>query len=86
MALIQQKLGTHSANILTSKRSLEALRHFDIYIKCQFNPYEDDCDEEYEICLAGAPDTPDVGLKAGYLILKKYLDSTCVVLMAQGRN
>ena len=68
--LLRQKLGIHAAKTLTPKKGLEALRHFDVYIKRQFNPYVDDCNEEYEICLAGAPDTPEIG---GYQILQQLI-------------
>jgi hypothetical protein len=74
-ALVKRKLGRHSATILTPKRILEFKRQFDSFIKRQFDPFDEDCEEEYEVNLAGAPDIPEVGLEAGYLKIKKHV--TC---------
>lgn len=48
------------------------MRQFDTVIKCQYNPYDRDCDMEYEIPMAGAPNIRKVNLKEGYLTLSKF--------------
>jgi hypothetical protein len=37
----------------------------------EFDPFEDDCEEEYEIHVKGAPEMPEIGLEEGYLKLSK---------------
>jgi hypothetical protein len=53
----------------------EIMRHFDTVIKCQYNPYDSRCEDEYEIPIAGAPNIPEINLEEGYLTLTK-----CVLL------
>ena len=57
--------------MLNDKRRIELRRHFDSFIKRQFNPLDPDCEDEYEIPFAGAADIPDIGLEAGYLKVRK---------------
>jgi hypothetical protein len=47
------------------------VRQFDT-IKKEFDPFEGDCEEEYEIPIKGAPEMPEIGLEEGYLKLSKY--------------
>ena len=58
--------------MLTDKRRIELRRHFDSFIKRQFNPLDPDCEDEYEIPFAGSADIPDIGLEAGYLNVRKF--------------
>ena len=47
------------------------MNQFDSSIKTQFNPYDRDCEDEYEIRLYGSPDIPEAGLEADYMTLTK---------------
>jgi len=49
-----------------------AVKAFEGGIKFQFDPYDEDCEQEYEIPLRGAPDIPDLDLHDGYLTIRKY--------------
>lgn len=70
--LLRDHLGPHCQEVLTPKRVQEAVTQFEGKLKLNFNPYEDYCDNEFEIPLPGAPDIPSVNLEAGYLKLTKY--------------
>lgn len=72
-ALLMRKLGRHAKAMLTDKRRIELRRHFDSFIKRQFNPLDSDCEDEYEIPFAGSVDIPDIGLEAGYLKIGKFI-------------
>lgn len=52
-----------------------AVKAFEGAIKFQFDPFDDDCDTEYEIPLRGAPNIPSIGLEEGYLKISKYVSS-----------
>jgi hypothetical protein len=70
---LHERLGPHSQKVLTPKRLLEAIRHFEGNLKLNFDPYDQTfCDEEFEIPLPGAPDILSIDLEAGYLKLSKY--------------
>jgi hypothetical protein len=69
---VKEKLGRHAPLLWTPRRALEAAKYFENGIKRYFNPYDKECEMDYEIPLVGAADAPDVGLEAGYLRLKKY--------------
>jgi hypothetical protein len=71
-ALLKRKLGKYAGKMLTDKRRIELRRHFDSFIKHQFNPMDPDCEDEYEMTFAGAADIPDIGLEAGYLKVRKF--------------
>jgi hypothetical protein len=70
-ALLKMKMGRHVATIWTPKRAFEAEKYFDARLKRNFNPYDSDCEASYEIPLVGAPDVPEIGLEAGYLMLRR---------------
>ena len=55
-------------------------RHFDSFIKRQFNPLDPDCEDEYEIPFAGSADIPDIGLEAGYLKIRKFVRILIVLI------
>ena len=69
--LLRRKLRQHADEILQPSRLSGAKRHFEAFIKRQFNP--DECDEEsLELPLRGARDIPECGLQIGYLKLTKF--------------
>jgi hypothetical protein len=71
--LLRRRFRRVSENILTPKRIAELLRYFDSSIKRQFNPLDPSVDNDFEIPIAGiADDIPHIGLKDGYLSLKKF--------------
>lgn len=71
--LLRKKLGKNAKRILTPESLEEPMGKFDSTIKRQFNPYEADCEDEYQIRLSGnPPDIPEAGLEAGYLKVTKY--------------
>lgn len=69
------KLGQQAAHIWTKRRETDARTFFDNAIKRQFNPYDRDNEETYEIPLNNSPDIPEIGLTDGYLSLGKFRDS-----------
>jgi hypothetical protein len=69
--LLRDKVGAQAKTILTERRVNEALRYFENAIKRAFNPYEEACETEFEIPMAGAPDVPALGLEEGYLKLSR---------------
>ena len=70
--LVQEKFGNKASSILTPKRLNGALRHFEVVVKRVFDPYDGNCQREYEIPLIGAPDVPESGLVDCYLTLSQY--------------
>ena len=52
------------------------MRQFDT-IKKDFDPFEEECEQEYEIPIRGAPEIPEIGLEEGHLKLSKYVTSKC---------
>jgi hypothetical protein len=73
--LLRNKLRRNATKILTPERLVEPIDSFDTVLKRQFNPYDKDCEDEYQIRFSGPspPDIPEVGLEAGYMKLTKYL-------------
>ena len=70
-ALLRRRLGRKAEKILT-KTTLPRLRqYFDSGIKCQFNPYESECEREFPVPFPQAPDAPEAGLEDGFMILKR---------------
>jgi hypothetical protein len=69
--LLRQKMGRHANSLLTIKRAFETAKWFDDGTKRHFNPYDKDCEPEFEIPLVGVPDVPEIGLEYGYLRLKR---------------
>jgi hypothetical protein len=71
--LLRKKLGRHAKRILTAESLEEPMTNFENALKRNFNPYEPDCEEAYEIRLSGRPpDIPEAGLEAGYIKVTKY--------------
>jgi hypothetical protein len=68
--LIRNKLGPKADSILTKKAAVDCLKNFE-NIKREFNPYDQDCENEYEIPIKGAPEMPEIGLEEGHLKLSK---------------
>lgn len=69
--VLRKRLGKYATSILTERRVADATRHFEHSIKRQFNPLDDCCDDTYEVPFLGAPDLSEIGLEAGYLILRR---------------
>jgi hypothetical protein len=70
--LIRTKLEQNGASDLLNPRRLqEALKHFSNSIKFQFNPFDVDCQESYEVPFPGTADVPSMDLEAGYLRLQR---------------
>jgi hypothetical protein len=69
--LLRRKLGARANEILTSKKLLSARKQFDNTIKTSFNPFDSNCDQEFEISIHQAPELPELGLEDGYLKLTK---------------
>lgn len=69
--LLRARLGRFADGVLTPRVLLGAQRHFENLIKCQYNPYDEYTEEEYEIPLTGAPDRPEIALEGGFLNLTK---------------
>ena len=70
--LLHQLLGSRGPEILTPRRLAEAVKNFEGNIKIYFDPFDEDCEDEYEIPLPGAPDIPSIGLVEGFITLSKY--------------
>lgn len=68
---MRRRLGARADLILTKRRIQDTVRHFDTIIKRQFNPFDDDCDSEFEIPLVGVADVPEIDLNDGYLKLSR---------------
>jgi len=70
-SLLRTRLGSHSREILTPGILDEAHRQFESSIKLSFNPYDNECESEYEISFLGAPDLPTLRLEEGFLTLTR---------------
>src|SRR5271169_81299 len=69
-SLLRQRL-TRSGNLNVSEGSISRTLGSFEHIKQEFNPYEAECEMEYEIAIPGAPDVPEIGLEEGYLMLSR---------------
>ena len=78
--LLRTKLGDQANTILTARRLNEAIRYFENSIKRAFNPFDDACDDEYDIPLSGARDMPGIDLEDGYLKLSKFNPGNFIML------
>lgn len=78
--LLRRKLGDQANTILTARRLNEAIRYFENSIKRAFNPFDDACDDEYDIPLSGAKDMPSIDLEDGYLKLSKFNSCNFIML------
>jgi hypothetical protein len=68
--LIRTKLGRFADSILIKTVPAEVHKFFDTF-KRDFDPYDIECESEYEIPLKDAPEMPEVGVSEGSLTLKK---------------
>ena len=66
---LHQRLGSRVQ--LSEKALAQAVKTFESAIKIKFDPYGDDCDDEYEIPVRGVKDIPEIGLEDGYLKISK---------------
>jgi hypothetical protein len=50
------------------------VKTFESAIKFHFNPYSDDCEDEFEIPIRGKgiPEIPEIGLEDGTLNISRY--------------
>jgi len=80
--LLRRRLGLSAALILNAKVKAETLKKFDS-IKRRFNPFDGDCETEYEIPLRGAPEMPHIGLEEGHLKLTMSIHSSLFCLFAE---
>lgn len=64
-------MGRHAASLWTSKRAFQTAKYFDSQLKHNFNPYDRECEANFEIPLVGAADIPEIGLEEGYFMLLK---------------
>jgi hypothetical protein len=63
-------LGLEAERILTPRSLAEALKYFES-LQFEFNPYDGECPEDFEIPMVGAPSIESVDLGEGYLRLSK---------------
>jgi len=70
-ALLKEKMRRHVSSIWTPRRAAEAAKYFDEGLKRNFNPYDRDCETDYEIPISGAADVDEIGLEAGFLMLRR---------------
>jgi len=69
--LLRNKLGRHSTELLAARHLPEILRHFE-NLKCEFDPYSEDCESEYHIPMVAARgDIPGIDLRDNYLRLDR---------------
>jgi hypothetical protein len=80
-AFLYKRLGSDVKYVLTPKRLSEAVKSFEANIKFSFDPFEPDCEEDFEISLPGAPDRVFLDLKDGYLTVTKYLPLPQLILI-----
>jgi len=69
--LIRKKLDKYADSILIKSVPAEINKFFDT-LKRDFDPYDPECEAEYNIPLKDAPERPDVGVSEGSLIITKY--------------
>jgi hypothetical protein len=74
--LVRRRLGSKAPQILTQKALTQCARAFENLIKCTFDPEDENAEDEYELPIPGAPDSPDIGLEDGYLRLSKFVISS----------
>lgn len=69
--LLHERIDSQDPGVLTPRRLIEAVRNFEGNLKFAFDPFSEDCDDEFEVPLPGAPNIPGIGLEEGYLKLTK---------------
>jgi hypothetical protein len=68
--LIRKKLGRYADSIIIKSVPAEINKFFDT-LKRDFDPYDRECEDEYNIPLKDAPERPDVGVSEGSLTITK---------------
>jgi hypothetical protein len=71
--LIKRKVGGRSEVLLTERALSVSMEMFDNWIKCKFDPDDEDGEDEYDVPLPGIEDISEIDLKGGYLRLTKFL-------------
>lgn len=71
--LLYEKVGQ---DILTPRCLADAVKNFEEGLKQDFDPFSNDCDDEFEIPLPGIPDNESLGIIAGYITLPKLTRSS----------
>jgi hypothetical protein len=72
---VRNKLGSSYANILTPDQLIKVNKYFEDAIKVEFDPTKPTYPEgqfDFQIPFPGVPDVPGIGLRSGYLEVKKY--------------
>jgi hypothetical protein len=64
------KLGRFADSILVKSVPADVNKFFDTF-KREFDPYDIECENEYEIPLKNTTERPEVGISEGFLALKK---------------
>lgn len=70
--LIRNRLGQHATRILTPERLISINNYFDRTVKLEFNHYSSECDPEWPIAFPGLPDVPEIGIRNGYLMVRRH--------------
>ena len=84
--ILRRKLGRRADTLLKARTLDEAVNYFENAIKRQYNPYSQDCEDEYEIPMAGVVDIPAIGLEAGYLLFTRWIQPPRKSLMSVDRR
>lgn len=71
--LLRTRIGKNVAEVLKPARLEEAMKTFNATIKCNFDPFAEDCDDTFDIRLPGARDIPEIQLNDEYLSLTKFV-------------
>jgi hypothetical protein len=69
--LIRKKFEGVGGRLLHERRLADILRHFDSYIKRQFNPLDPSCDTVFDISIGDIQDIPQIDICDGYMTLSK---------------
>jgi hypothetical protein len=79
--LLRQKLGSLANSVLTQKRLGAAMRYFETSVKRTFNPYDPNCETEFEVPMGGVADNSSIGLQEGYLTLTGFENRILALLI-----
>jgi hypothetical protein len=69
--LVRGRLGNRVDDVLSERALSVSMEMFNSWIKCTFDPDDEDGEDEYDIPLPGAPQIPEIELQGGYLRLSK---------------
>ena len=85
--LIRKRFQEHGQeSLLTERRLWDIVRHFDTSIKRQYNPFDESCDDEFEISVGISQDIPEMGLLDGYLKLSRLTSFSTTIANEIGRT